>query len=113
MSSVTTTEVLVVDDPFTGQVACTVPQANDAAVGLVLDRARERSREWRDSTLPERIALCERAVAAMEGSAETIAASITKMMGKPLSQARGEVKGMAARARHMMSIAEASLADIP
>ncbi|MGH7440781.1 MAG: aldehyde dehydrogenase family protein [Polyangiaceae bacterium] len=113
MSSVTTTEVLVVDDPFTGQVACTVPQANDAAVGVVLDRARERARAWRESRLADRIALCERAIVAMEAGAEAIAASITRMMGKPLSQSRGEVKGMAARARHMMSIAETSLADLP
>jgi acyl-CoA reductase-like NAD-dependent aldehyde dehydrogenase len=110
--SLTTAEVLVVDDPFTGQVACTVPMAGDAEVGVVLDRARERAREWRGTKLADRIALCERAVAAMEAAAEPIAASITRMMGKPLSQSRGEVKGMAARARHMMSIAEASLADV-
>jgi acyl-CoA reductase-like NAD-dependent aldehyde dehydrogenase len=102
---------LDVDDPFSGEVACSVPLADDAAVNATLDRARAAFRGWRGSGVAERVALCERAVAAMEGQAETIATSITKMMGKPLSQARGEVKGMAARARHMMSIAQGALAD--
>ncbi len=102
---------LEVDNPFTGEVACSVPLADEAAVGAVLDRARERARAWRTSGLAERVALCERAVGAMEADAEGIAASITRMMGKPLSQARGEVKGMAGRARYMLSIAESALAD--
>jgi acyl-CoA reductase-like NAD-dependent aldehyde dehydrogenase len=102
---------LAVDDPFTGAIACTVPLADDATVNATLDRARDRSRAWRSTSIADRIALCERAVAAMENSADAIATSITKMMGKPLAQARGEVKGMAARARHMMAVAESALAD--
>ncbi len=103
---------LVVDNPFTAEAACTVPLADDATVDATLDRARHAARSWRTSALHDRIALCERAVASMEGHAEAIASDITRMMGKPLSQARGEVKTTAARARHMMSVAEASLADI-
>ena len=49
---------------------------------------------------------------ALEEHAESIAGDITRMMGKPLGQARGEVKTTAARARYMISIAEATLADI-
>jgi acyl-CoA reductase-like NAD-dependent aldehyde dehydrogenase len=48
----------------------------------------------------------------MEANAEAIAKDITRMMGKPLKQALGEVRGMAGRARYMMSVAEASLADV-
>jgi len=48
----------------------------------------------------------------MEARSEAIATDITRMMGKPLAQARGEVKTTAVRARHMMSIAETSLADV-
>lgn len=103
---------LEVDNPFTGEVACEVPLADDAAVDAVLDRARAEARAWRATALAERIALCERAVKAMEAAAEPIAESITRMMGKPIAQARGEVRGTAARARHMMSIAESSLADV-
>jgi acyl-CoA reductase-like NAD-dependent aldehyde dehydrogenase len=106
------TPPLTVDNPFTGDVACTVPLADEAQVNATLDRARSAARALRASSVSERIALCERAVAAMEKNADAIAADITRMMGKPLSQAKGEVNGMAQRARYMMSIAEASLADI-
>ena len=81
-------------------------------MSAVLQRARYAAPEFRRSHVVERIALCERAVAAMEKATDAIAADITRMMGKPLQQARNEVNGMASRARHMMSIAEASLADI-
>jgi acyl-CoA reductase-like NAD-dependent aldehyde dehydrogenase len=104
-------QTLVVDNPFTGEPACEVELADGRTASATLDRAREAARSWRAS-LTDRIALCERAVAAMEARTEAIAADITRMMGKPLGQARGEVKTTAARARHMMSIAEASLADV-
>ena len=103
---------LIVDNPFTGEPACTVTLADDAAVSTTLDCARAASKEFRASSLADRSALCARAIEAMEGAADKIAREITAMMGKPLGQARGEIKGMAERARHMISIAEASLADI-
>ena len=103
---------LRVDDPFTGETACEVPLADEAAMGKVLDRATQAARAYRSTSVEARIALCERAVVAMEARADAIAADISRMMGKPLGQARGEVKGMALRARYMASVAEASLADV-
>jgi acyl-CoA reductase-like NAD-dependent aldehyde dehydrogenase len=104
-------QTLVVDNPFTGEPACEVELADGRTASATLDRARDAARTWR-APLADRIALCERAVAAMEARTEAIAADITRMMGKPIAQARGEVKTTGARARHMMSIAEASLADV-
>ena len=101
-----------VDDPFTGENATSVPMANDATIGKTLDQAREAARALRKMPVEERIALCDRALAAFEAKAESVAKDITTQMGKPLSQARGEVKGMAGRWRHMMEIAKESLADI-
>ncbi|HEY8041006.1 MAG TPA: aldehyde dehydrogenase family protein [Polyangiaceae bacterium] len=103
---------LIVDNPFTGETACKVALADDATVGATLDRARQAARAWRTSQVAERVALCERAVAAMEAQAQPIAQDITRMMGKPLAQSLGEIKTCAARARHMMSIAGAALADV-
>jgi len=102
---------LILDNPFTGDAACTLALADDAVVNATLDRAQAAARAFRTTSIGERAALCERAVKAMEASVETIAADITRMMGKPLAQARGEVSGMALRARYMISIAEAALAD--
>jgi acyl-CoA reductase-like NAD-dependent aldehyde dehydrogenase len=108
-----TSSTLSLDNPFTGDVACSVTLADDALVSATLDRARAAARAFRATRVAERVALCERAIAAMHRNADAIAADITRMMGKPLQQAKNEVAGMAQRARYMMSIAEASLADIP
>jgi acyl-CoA reductase-like NAD-dependent aldehyde dehydrogenase len=105
-------QTLVVDNPFTGEPACEVELADGRVASGVLDRARDAARLWQKSPLADRIALCERAMAAMEARTEAIAADITRMMGKPLGQARGEVKTTAARARYMMSVAGAALADV-
>jgi acyl-CoA reductase-like NAD-dependent aldehyde dehydrogenase len=107
-----TDRTLVVDNPFTGDIACTVPLADESDVSLTLERADHAAREWRQTPLSDRVALCERAVAGLEAAAETIATDVTRMMGKPIAQARGEVKTMAVRARAMMGMAHAALADV-
>ncbi len=108
----TPARTLVVDNPFTGDTACEVALADAATIDATLDRARAAARAARQSRLSERSALCEQAIARMEAGAADIAADITRMMGKPYAQARGELKTMAARARHLISIAESSLADV-
>jgi acyl-CoA reductase-like NAD-dependent aldehyde dehydrogenase len=103
---------LIVDDPYTGQEALRLPFADGKAVDKVLDTARAGVRALAAMSVDERVALCLRAVEAMESDVDAIAAEITAQMGKPLSQAKGELGGMAKRARHMCAIAPASLADI-
>lgn len=102
---------LVVDNPFTLDVAVRRPLAEALEVDRVLDDARRAARSFAASKVADRVALCLRVVSHMEANADAIAADISRMMGKPLRQARNEVAGMAKRARYMASIAEASLAD--
>src|SRR4051812_44618717 len=92
---------LLVDDPYTLAETVRLPLADEPEVGRMLDAARAAARAWAQSPIAERVALCLRAVEAMEADKEAIAADITRMMGKPLKQARGEVGGMAKRARYM------------
>jgi len=106
---------LRIDNPFTGNTACEVPLAEWSGPGGVegvLDRAREGARIVAAMSLAERKALVERATEQLEAKADEIADDITRMMGKPLSQARGEVRTMAARARALLAIADESLATI-
>lgn len=103
---------LTVDNPYTGDVACSVTLADEAGVSAVLDRARAAAKAARATPLSERKVWCERMLSAMEARADSIAADITRMMGKPLAQARNELRGMAERARHMLSIADTALADL-
>ncbi len=101
---------LVVDDPWSLGEAFRAPLVTDPSE--VLNQARLGARAAAALSVRERVALCLRVVEAMESKVDVIAADITAQMGKPLGQARGEMKGMAGRARHMCSIAEASLADL-
>src|SRR5262245_54142703 len=103
---------LIIDNPFTLTEAVRRPLADAAAVDRTLDAASAAARGWAHSPVADRVALCLRAVEQMEAAKEAIAADVTRMMGKPLRQARNEVAGMAKRARHMAEIAEASLADL-
>jgi acyl-CoA reductase-like NAD-dependent aldehyde dehydrogenase len=102
---------LVVDNPFTGETACTVALAGEGLVDATLERARDAARAWRSSELGDRVALCERAVSHLESNADAVAGDITRMMGKPIAQSLGEIKTAAVRARSMMSIADTTLAD--
>ena len=102
---------LVVDNPFTLEEAVRIPFTDEPSIDRLLDTAKRASRAWAKTPLADRMALCTRAVEEMEAQREPIAADITRMMGKPLRQARNELGGMAKRARHMIAIAEASLAD--
>ena len=78
----------------------------------MLDRAASGARTAAGTSIRDRIALVLAATDAMVRRADDIAKDITAMMGKPLRQARGEVDGMALRARYMASIAEEALADV-
>lgn len=100
-----------IDDPFTGDVVHELPEPSLDELAPVLDAAREGARHAAATPLAERLAISERACADMEANADVVALDISKSMGKPFKQAKGEVAGMAARWRHMQSIAEASLAD--
>ncbi|MGH7326723.1 MAG: aldehyde dehydrogenase family protein, partial [Polyangiaceae bacterium] len=88
-----------------------VPLAGADEVNRTLDASQAAAKAFRSSRIADRKALCERATAAMEKNADAIARDISKMMGKPVAQAKGEVGGMAGRARHMIAIAEEALAD--
>jgi acyl-CoA reductase-like NAD-dependent aldehyde dehydrogenase len=104
--------MLQVDNPYLLNVACEVPLADWAEIERVLTRAQEGAQIAASLSLEERKRLVERAVAAMEGQAERIAEDISRMMGKPASQARGELRTMAARARTMIELADRGLAAL-
>jgi len=103
---------LIVDDPFTGDVAFKAPYADDAATNRALDAARRGARAAAAMSVDERVALANRVTDLLEKDADAIALEVSREMGKPVGQAKNEVAGMAKRARHMASIAKESLEDI-
>lgn len=104
-------ERLRLDNPFTLQTELDLPLLSPDGIGRVLSSADRAAVELGAMSVEERSALCARAIEGMVGDVERIALDITRTMGKPLSQARGEVNGMVGRASHMIEIAAACLAD--
>jgi acyl-CoA reductase-like NAD-dependent aldehyde dehydrogenase len=103
---------LTVDNPFTLNPAVEIPLAEWPEIERTLDAAREGARIAAALPLSERKQLVERAVALMEQRADSIANDISRMMGKPVGQASGELRTMAVRARVVIELADAALGPI-
>lgn len=104
--------LLRVVSPIDGEVCAERPLATDAKIANALAAARDAQHVWARVPLPKRMAACTRFVDAFVARREEVALEITRQMGRPISQAPGEVGGLEERARHMISIAEEALAPI-
>lgn len=98
-------------DPFRGQPFAEVPLDSWADVLRKVEKARAAHARWKRVPLAERCAAVERALGFFEAHAEEIARDVTREMGKPIREARGELKTLLARSRHMLSIAPRALAS--
>jgi acyl-CoA reductase-like NAD-dependent aldehyde dehydrogenase len=90
-----TTETTQVLEPATEQVLAELERAGVEQADAAVARAREAFRAWRDVTPAKRAGLLRRLSAAIEESAEDLAKLEARNVGKPISDARGEV-GMVA-----------------
>jgi len=86
--------------------------SNQDHIASSLRLAQQEQKLWRNTTLELRKKICLAMVDAFEKNQEQIASELCWMMGRPIQYARGEVSGMAERARHMIEIAEQSLSTI-
>ncbi|MFL5276282.1 MAG: aldehyde dehydrogenase family protein [Myxococcales bacterium] len=102
-----------IDNPYTGEVVAERRYLSGNELEGALSRAARAQRSWARTGIDERIALCNRFCAAFEASSERIAREITLQMGKPLAQAKGEVRTCLARARAMIALAPEALRDEP
>jgi acyl-CoA reductase-like NAD-dependent aldehyde dehydrogenase len=102
---------LQIINPYTEEVAFSLPMLGEAEVDAVVARARAAFEGWRNVPIAERKALCTRFVEAFKAMGDEVAANITTQMGKPLGQAQGEIGRLVERAEYMISIAEETLAD--
>ncbi len=102
-----------IDNPYTGETVAERPLLAAAEIEGLVARAFRAHKAWAKTQIAERVALCERFCQQFEKEGERIAREVTQQMGKPLSQARGEVKTTLHRARTMMSLAADALRDEP
>jgi acyl-CoA reductase-like NAD-dependent aldehyde dehydrogenase len=86
--------------------------ATDDEIERALSRARGAQRAWRGITLHERAAILSRFCDAFESQRAAIAEELTWQMGRPIRYSPNEVNGTLERARYMIDIAPAALADL-
>jgi acyl-CoA reductase-like NAD-dependent aldehyde dehydrogenase len=100
--------------PIDGSVYVEREYASPQQIAASLERAQQAQRAWRLTSLTERAAICERAIQHLLDHSAAIAEELTWQMGRPIRYTPMEVRGgLQERARHMIAIAEQSLADRP
>ena len=98
--------------PGDGRVYVERATATAAEIDAALQRARAAQLPWRAVPVAERARLLERFCAAFEARSAELAPELSWQMGRPLRYAPNEVRSTLERARYMISIAPAALADI-
>jgi succinate-semialdehyde dehydrogenase/glutarate-semialdehyde dehydrogenase len=90
---------LEVDNPATGEVVGRGPAGDAEAVDAAVNAARRAWEDWRWTLPAERAALLHGVADAVGDRLDDIATAITREQGKPLDEARGEVRKFAAMLR--------------
>ncbi|MGC7403035.1 aldehyde dehydrogenase family protein [Pandoraea pneumonica] len=103
---------LITISPIDGREVVRRPYVDEATLAAMLARAQAAQPAWRALALSERKALVSAAVERFVAMRDEVAQAITLQMGRPLRYTPGEVDGFAARARHMIDIAESALAPV-
>lgn len=85
-------ESFEVCNPATGDVLATLSSANSADAVAALDAASKVQKEWARTSARERSEILTRAYQLVTERSEEFATLMTLEMGKPLAEARGEVK---------------------
>ena len=98
--------------PIDGSLYVERDLADIEQINSTLTRAKEAQNAWKNTTLQVRKAMCLKAVEAFTEKKSQIAEELCWQMGRPIKYAEGEVSSFADRAKHMVSIADDSLAII-
>ncbi len=100
-------------DPNTGLQIERFDYASASGIGMTLDVARAASRAWAQSTLDTRASLLRSVGSRLRAERDSLAATATREMGKPIAQARAEVEKCASCCDWFADHAAELLADSP
>ena len=106
------TDQLECVSPVDGRVYVRRPLATGSDVVSAVRAAQAAQAQWREVPLADRQRLLSDAVDAFVADGAAIAEEITWQMGRPITQAPGEIRGFEERARHMIAIAPDALANV-
>jgi acyl-CoA reductase-like NAD-dependent aldehyde dehydrogenase len=102
---------LQLHNPATGQVITSLPADDAASVAAKAAAARAAQPAWAAVPMAERLACIQRFRAGLVAELDTLAATLTQEMGKPVGQAKNEINGLLGRIDFFMAEAEKSIAD--
>jgi len=97
-------------NPYDDSEVCALPFDQGDAVERKLAFAHAAQEAWARVPLAQRIEGVRSCISWFEREAEQVARDVTLQMGKPIEQARGEVRTLLERADYMLGIAEEALA---
>jgi len=100
-------------NPATNETIRTFDPPTDQEIEAALSEAAAAYQSWKTSPFAERAAGLRRAADILENEADKYANLVTLEMGKPIAQARAEVKKCALACRYYADHGEAHLADEP
>jgi acyl-CoA reductase-like NAD-dependent aldehyde dehydrogenase len=98
-------------NPATEQLIAELPEDDARAVSDKVARARAAQPAWAAAPLPERLDAITRFRAALAAQNEDLARTLTREMGKPISQSRNELSAMAGRLDFFLRETAAVLGD--
>ncbi len=100
-------------NPATGETLREYPEMDRAEVEAVLREASEAQKEWRRTSFAHRAKRMTRAAELLRERSEEYAELMTREMGKPLEESRGEVEKCAWVCEYYAAEAEGQLAPEP
>ena len=104
---------LEIHNPATGRRLADVAADSPASVALKATSARAAQPGWAATPMSERLAAMGRFRASLAAGIETLAATLTQEVGKPIGQSRNEINGMITRIDFFIEHTEATVRDEP
>ena len=102
--------MLKIHNPATGALIAEIPEASPHSVAASAAAARAAQPAWAATPLAQRVAVLQRFRAALAAQVETLAATLTAEVGKPIRQSRNEINGLLGRIDFFTAQVEATLA---
>jgi acyl-CoA reductase-like NAD-dependent aldehyde dehydrogenase len=98
-------------NPATEEIIKTVNEDTSSSILEKYELAKAAQKSWAKVPLKERIACIARFNDLLEAQSDRIAADLTSEVGKPLGQAKGEIRGGRTRSAYFVNNAEKFLAE--
>ena len=102
--------MLKIHNPATGALIAEVPEATPEIVVESARAARAAQPAWGARPMAQRLQALQRFRVAVAAEVETLAATLTAEVGKPIRQSRSEINGLLGRIDFFLARAEATLA---